>query len=84
MNIVETLTDHQEQKKELSPFSDPFNKEDVQEIYFFIKKDMWDKGKIKFSSTVKFQSKSTEGTQRLTAESFASLVAITEEFIKTL
>lgn len=68
----------------LSIFSDPFKKENVESVIFYIRKDMFNKEKIAHSSTIEFKNGATMGRQSVVAENLQSLIKKTEEVIKSL
>lgn len=70
--------------KALADFKDPFNKDSVETIMFYIRKGMFDRSKISYSSTVSFKNGNTQGTQNIESDNFIDLVKKTEEFIKSL
>lgn len=70
--------------KALADFKDPFKKDFVDDITFWIRKDMWDKNKINYSATVYFVNGNTKGQQSFKADNFVDLVKEVEKFVQTL
>jgi len=68
----------------LSDFKDPFNKECVREIFFFVRKEFCGNKGIQYDSTVYFKNGNTKGEQNIKADDFVSLVKKTEDFVKSL
>lgn len=71
-------------KNALTDFKDPFNKDYVDCITFWIKKDLFDKSKITYSANVYFENGKTKGEQKIEAKDFVELVKKVEDFVQTL
>lgn len=68
----------------IADFKDPFNKECVYQIFFFIRRDKYTHGGIEYNSVVYFENGNTKGEQKVYGENFVDLVKKTEDFVKSL
>lgn len=69
-------------KSGLSNFSNPFEKDCVQNIFFHIRKDF--NGHFQLNASVEFICNNTEGKQRFSSDDFGELVKEVEKFIQQL
>lgn len=76
------LFDNSNSGAQLTDFKDPFGKDCVEGIWFWIRKE-W-KDRIVYESQVKFKNGNTKGEHNMNADNFIDLVKKTEEFIKSL
>lgn len=72
-----------EDKKELIDFNDPFSKDKIERVNFYIGKGIFS-GKIEYDAVVEFKFNNTSGKQKFEAEDFPSLVTKVQSFINSL
>lgn len=71
------------QKTELSEFKDPFKKDSVKSITFWIRVPIFET-EFTFESTIEFQKGNTQGKQNLKGSDLPDIINKTKEFIDSL
>jgi hypothetical protein len=68
---------------EISPIKDPFKKNCLESVFFYVRKSILSE-KINFTSTVKFKNGNTTGEQNFDEKDFETLLKKTISFINTI
>lgn len=68
----------------VSILNDCFKKDNVKQIYMYIRKSYFAPHKMEFSANVEFKNGNTEGKQSIEADDFNGLVLKVEAFINSL
>jgi hypothetical protein len=68
----------------MTEFKDPFSKQGIDNVTFFIRKNIFDDSIIEYSSRVYFKNGNTSGSQEIKAQNFNELLSKTKSFVDSL
>jgi hypothetical protein len=74
----------EEEKSFVSTYQNPFKSDKCKKITFEIENSWWTNGMTRFQARINFANGDTDGTHKIEAGDFSSLVQKVEQFIKGL
>jgi hypothetical protein len=82
--MIKLFKSSEESKSFIDTYSDPFKSDKIESITMNISKEIFKPYAVQFYAHISFKNGNTNGSHKITADDFPSLVQKVETFIKSL